>query len=344
MSFVVPDEDLRPKPPRNRDLGIGILGCGEIVNIAHLPAYRAAGLRVSACFDLNLEAATTTAEKFGIPVVCTSLDELISRTDVHIVDIAIHIEGRAETFETCVRAGKHILLQKPVAHSLHDAERLVRIAKECDIRYAVNQQSRWAGTHLLVRRWIEDGAIGRLNFLRLEMRGWQDDPATWYVKCPDFTLVDHGIHYFDLLRFFAGRDAVRVCAMQAYVPDQVNIAPVIYSATIDFGDGLLAEHCFNNKVETENPWSLSLFADGEEGSIWSDFSTVRLMRKDGEIVEQTPTSKWFPDAFLGPMADLMDAIVEEREPTVSGESNLGTMRLVFGALESAERGRFVFLK
>lgn len=68
------------------------------------------------------------------------------------------------------------------------------------------------------------------------------------------------------------------------------------------------------------------------------------MRTDGEIVERTPSSKWFSDAFSGPMADLMDAISEKREPIVSGKSNLETMRLLIGASENPECGRFVHLK
>jgi predicted dehydrogenase len=131
--------------------------------------------------------------------------------------------------------------------------------------------------------------------------------------------------------------------MQTKVPSQVNIAPTIYTALIDFGDGLIAAHSFNNKVETAMPWDMSIVVDGDEGSILGNFNSVTLDRKDGTKIEQTPTSKWFPDAFLGPMADLMDAITENREPIVSGRSNLGTMKLLLGALESAGRRRIVQL-
>ncbi|MCW5946174.1 MAG: Gfo/Idh/MocA family oxidoreductase [Fimbriimonadales bacterium] len=344
MDFTVPDSELRPKHPSDKNIGIALLGCGEIVNIAHLPAYNAAGLNIVACFDLDQEAAAKTAEKFAIPNVCNSLEEMLARKDVQIIDIAIHIEGRKEAFELCAKAGKNVLLQKPVAHSYFDAKEYVRIADENKIAYAVNQQARWAGTHLLIKRWIQGGAIGEVEFIRFDMSGWQDDPATWYVKCPDFTLVDHGIHYFDLLRFFAGSDALRVKAIQRRSRNQVNIAPTMYAAVVDFESGAIASHTFNNKVETREAWRMSIQVDGDEGSIEADFNTVKLKRKDGTQIEHAPTSKWFPDAFLGPMSDLMDAIAERREPSISGKSNLGTMKLLMGALESAERGQAVHLK
>ncbi len=343
VPFTVPDQDLRPMLPKQSSLRIGILGCGEIVNIAHLPAYKGGGLNVVSCFDTNESAARETAEKFGIHRVCTSLEELVSDAGVDIIDIAIHLNGRTEAFQRAAEAGKSILLQKPVAHSMQEAEAYVSMAETKGIKYAVNQQARWAGTHLAIKRWITDGAIGRMNSLRLDMRGWQDDPSTWYVACPDFTMVDHGIHYFDLLRFFAGREAQSVSAMQTTVPDQVNISPTVYMAIVDFGDGLIAEHSFHNKVETPSPWDMSIVVDGDEGSILGNFSTVTLVRKDGTKIVQTPSSKWFPYAFLGPIADLMDAITENREPIVSGRSNLGTMKLLLGALESADRRRVVQL-
>ncbi|KAA0225346.1 Gfo/Idh/MocA family oxidoreductase [Fimbriimonadia bacterium ATM] len=338
MDWSVSDERLAPQPPKDKSLGIAIVGCGEIANIAHLPAYRAAGLRVVSCFDLDRQAAERTAEKFEIDEVAESLDTLLSNPEVAIVDIAIHMYGRREVFRRACEAGKHILLQKPVAHTMEQAQEYVRRARESGVKYQVNQQARWAGTHRQIKTWIEGGAIGRLNYLRLDMRGWQDDPEKWYVRQENMTLVDHGIHYFDLLRYFSGKEARRVAAMHAFVPGQLHISPVIYAAIVDFGDGLIAEHNFNNKVMTDSPWDMCLYADGEEGSAWCDFERVRLERRDGTRIEAKPTAKWFPDGFLGPMADLMDAIADDREPACSGEINLGTMRLVLGALESAQQG------
>lgn len=311
------------------------------MNIAHLKAYADAGISPAACFDLNRSVAETTAEKFGIPLVCNSVEELVSLTQVEIVDIAVHMSGRKEIFQNCCSAGKHILLQKPVAHTIEEASEFVALAQRAGVKYQVNQQARWAPTHQAVRSWMEMNAIGRTNFMRLEMRGWQDDPATWYVKQPNFTLVDHGVHYFDLLRFFAGRNARSVAAMTASVPGQTNVSPTIYAATVDFGDGLLAEHCFNNKVMSDPEWGMNLVIDGEKGSIFCDFETATLLRKDGNNATITPTKKWFPDAFLGPMADLMDAVSEDREPLSSGRDNVNTMRLVLGALESSNTGHII---
>lgn len=342
MDWHVPEDRILPVAPRERRLGIAVLGCGDIANNAHLPAYRAYGFDVRACYDICKEKSTATAEAFGIEA-CAGLDEILARDDIQIIDIAFHMEGRVETVQKAALAGKHVLIQKPVSHELSTAQEMADIARNGGIKIQVNQQARWAPQFRIAKEWLDRGAIGRLNYLQLTVRGWQDDPNSWYVRQQNMTLVDHGIHYFDLLRHLAGRDARSVAAMHASVPGQAHISPVIYSAVIDFGDGLTACHAFNNKVELQEPWELLLRLDGEEGSIECSFSVARLRRKDGTDLCEAPQRAWFPDAFAGPMADLMDAVADGRESTCSLEHNLGTLRLVLGALESAEQGQVVRL-
>lgn len=335
------DEELAPSLPINPGYGIGIIGCGEIVNIAHLVAYKAANLNVVACYDINQSAAKATAEKFDIPHVCSSLDELLSDERVQIVDIAIHVEGRLGTIKKAAQANKHMLVQKPLAHNYNEAKEMVECAEENNVKMQVNQQARWAGTHVLMKKWLEMGAIGNPNTIHLHVRGWQDDPKTWYVRQENFTILDHGIHYFDLLRFFARSEHTSVQAIQKSIPGQAAIAPTVYACFVEFENDMTAFHSFHNKVETENPWELSLIIDGNEGMLSCDFKKVKLERKDGVTMSHEPLSKWFPDAFLGPMSDLMDAIEENREPACSGRENLKTLKLVLDAAESAGRKVYV---
>jgi predicted dehydrogenase len=338
MDWFPPDAVLRPSAPTRQSAGIAIIGCGEIVNIAHLPSYKAAGLNVVGCFDIDSAAAERTAGAFGIATVYQSLEEAVADSRVEVTDVAIHFSGRHEVLAASAKHGRHVLLQKPVASSLSEAQEYVRLLQHAGVKYQVNQQARWAGTHRLVKHLVDSGAIGRVSFIKLDITGWQDDPNTWYVKANNFTLLDHGIHYFDLIAWIAGRDALRVSAVQTSVDDQVSVSPVIYGCIFDFGDGLIASHSFNNKMEATNKWSMSFRVDGDQGSITCSFDSVSLDRKDGTIQEFLPSSKWFPDAFLGPMSDLIDAIGTDREPEASGRENLRSMRIALAALRSAERG------
>src|SRR5688500_4572688 len=99
--------------PAHRDRGIGIVGCGGIVNYAHLPAYRASGFRIVACHDRDMTAAERTAAAHGIPRVAATLDDLLADDEVEIVDIAVTPEAQVAIAKRAAAAGKHLLCQKP---------------------------------------------------------------------------------------------------------------------------------------------------------------------------------------------------------------------------------------
>ncbi len=266
---------------------------------------------------------------------------MLENPDVDIVDIAFHVPGRLEVVSASAERGKHLLIQKPLAYSLKHAQKMIHTAQTHHVKLQVNQQARWAGTFQLVKSCIAEGLIGSLNFLSLHVTGWQDDPQKWYSRQPNFTIVDHGIHYLDLLRFWAGREPKRVVAIHSRPSSQVSLAPLVYSVILDFGDDLHACHSFNDKCEIPEPWSFSLRIDGEKGTLWADYNTVRLQTKEGTTWKYTPKIKWFPDAFAGPMADLMTAVLEDREPLCSGTENLHTLDLALAVQQSAESGSFI---
>src|SRR4029450_9013507 len=122
MTIIEPlDLNYRPHLPVKADYGIAIVGCGGIVNYAHLPAYTAHSLRVLGCYDVNAEAARKTAADHRIPIVYDSLDALLADERIQIVDIAVPAWHQREIAERALAAGKHLLCQKPLAEELADA-------------------------------------------------------------------------------------------------------------------------------------------------------------------------------------------------------------------------------
>src|SRR5437764_15453052 len=92
-------EDYRPTAPVKKDYGIGIVGCGGVARGAHLPAYRQFGYRVIGCCDVDPEAARRAREEFDIPFGTTRIEELASRDDVEILDLAVPAAVRREVME-----------------------------------------------------------------------------------------------------------------------------------------------------------------------------------------------------------------------------------------------------
>lgn len=338
-------EDYQVKLPKKRNYGLGLIGCGGIANGAHLPAYQKAGYKVVGCCDISKEAMERTKSRWDIPMGCTELRRLLDSRKVQVVDIAIHNPGRVELVEQVAAAGKHILIQKPFAHKLEEALAMVKAAAKHKIKLAVNQQARWAPAHRAAKILLERGAIGKLFSIRHDIRGNQDDPKSWYVKVPNFNIVDHGIHYIDLSRFWAGVNAKAVHCGTVFISGQHAVDPMIYDINIRYHNKLQASLTFNNIVQGPKLMGYSFYLDGTEGAIHSNGSKLWLSRKDrpeGVYAEELVGS-WFPDGFMGSMGDLMAAITEDREPQVSGKDNINSLKIAYAAVESSKSLQVVFL-
>lgn len=338
-------EEYRPRPPASRDLGIGLVGCGGIARGAHLPAYRQFGYRVVACCDVQEEAARAAGAAFDIPFVTTRLEELLARPEVAIVDLAVHAAQRRPLVEQIAAAGKPILSQKPFALSWEDARHMVAVCERMGVPLMVNQQARWAPAHRAVKALIDRGVLGHVYSVLHVNRGFQDEPGSWYVRLSHFNIVDHGIHYIDLCRFFTGREPARVKATTATVPGQAAVSPMIYTINGEYaqGAGLMSTLHFNNIVAASALHRYEWIVDGTEGSLCASQSELVLARKDAPHQKQVFAiqGRWFPDAFGGSMGEMMTAVAEGRPPLTSGRDNLKTLRIALAAVESSESGRAV---
>lgn len=342
--FELQPVEYLPQPPKGRnDYQIGIIGCGSIVHHAHLPAYQKAGYQVVACCDLNPDALQQTQSRWGIEKGTTDYRQILEDPEVEIVDIAIHQAERKEIVIEAAQAGKHILLQKPFAHTLYAAKAMVEAAEQAGVKLMINQQARYAPAHKAITLLIERGAIGRVYQIEHRVRGNQDVRGYWYIQMPWGALVDHGVHYIDLCRWWAGeRVPERVATLFTYMPGQYSQYPMQYEVLLEFDPYLGAAHSFNNVTRIPG-WHTFIRIEGTEGAIESDGSTVKLFRagEPDPVWEHQTEGSWFPDAFMGTMAELMDAITEDREPWLSGRHNLQTLATVFAAVDSYRSGTFV---
>lgn len=349
--FTLTPDTYFPHPPVVKDYGIGIVGCGSIVRGAHLPAYRQCGYRVVSCCDIREDNARGAAEEFGIPHWSTRLEDVLDHPEVQIVDLAVHAQQRPELMESIVshpRKPRAILSQKPFALTYAEAERMVEQCEEAGIVLMVNQQARWAPGHGALKAVIDSGRLGHVFSVLHVCRGWQDDPAAWYVKLKNFNLVDHGIHYIDLSRHFTGRTPLRVKATTATVPGQSAVSPMIFSLLGEYapGAGLMTTLHFNNIVQvSQSLGRYEWFVDGTEGSAaltWGEMA-VAFKNAPGEKHTTPIEGSWFPDAFGGSMGELMQALTDGRPPLTSGRDNLQSLKIALAAVESSETGEAVHI-
>lgn len=341
-----------PEDPKRH--GIGIVGAGGIVRSAHLPAYRKAGFRVEAIYDVEPARAEEAAREFGIPRVCRSEEELLDLAGVAIVDIAVPAAAQPPIALRALEAGKHLLCQKPFALNLEEAKAIVEAAEKARRQVAVNQNMRFSPVIRAMRTLVERGWLGELVGGEIQVNvntPW--DLWEWILPLERLEVLYHSIHYLDAMRWLLG-DPAYVYSHGLRYPGQKAKGETRTTSILEYPDhrrGLVrVEH---NNPNDESDWIAQVRLEGTKGTAKGTFGALfdypagkgdtiayRAAEVTGDAwVEPRLVGKWFPDGFVGTMAELMRALDEGREAPHSGRDNLRTLELVYGAYRSMEEHR-----
>jgi predicted dehydrogenase len=186
---------------------VGVVGCGSVATVAHLPALRALGVPVAAVADTDAERAARAARSHGVERRYATSGELLADPAVDVVAVCVPPEHHVEVALAALAAGKHVLLEKPVALDLDDAQRLVSAASGSGCVVRVGFNSRFHRRVRAARELVRSGALGKLEIVRTAMSnppaaadgGWRDARGLG-----GGALADLASHHFDLWRFFAG--------------------------------------------------------------------------------------------------------------------------------------------
>lgn len=333
--------DYKPHFPAGSQIGIGVIGCGGVVKLAHLPAYQKYGQRVVGAYDISPEATRGVQEKYGVENIFGSLDELLSRDDIQVVDIATHPAQRMPLIRRALEAGKHVLSQKPLALEASQAEEIIEQAERRGLILATNQNGRWAPAWRVATRLVQQGAIGdvlAVTHLQDVRFGWITGTA--FDDIPHFVIYDYSIHWIDIIRcWMENKQLVEVRARDYRTPHQPSDSKTPWGALMEFSyaDGASAVirsvGCSSTGSSGHPFW-----IHGTEGTIrgsalGNDF--VELERQ-GIYHRYHLEGSWFPDGFAGSMAELMSAVAENREPYNSARHNLLSLKMTLAACESAD--------
>jgi predicted dehydrogenase len=249
---------------------VGVLGAGAWAEFAHLPGYkRDPRCELVAIADPVIARARAFAEKFGIPNVYGSHEELIARNDIDLVDVCTPSATHFELTWASLEAGKHVLCEKPIAYDYRDTQRAAALAREKKLKTKAGFTFRYSPAMQYMKTLIDDGFVGTpFIFNGYEQNSqWLDpqnplrqadheaDQSTIQVS----SLEGYGAPIMDLGHLFMGSRFQQVVGtMKNFIPERVVRATgKMMRMNIDDGDIFIGE-----------------FDSGAIGSIQTSFVTV----------------------------------------------------------------------
>lgn len=358
----VPELNIRAKLPDRRDVPIGCIGAGFIMADCHLVAYRGAGFNPVAISSRNRSNAQTVAERHSISKVYDHYEELLADPEIEVADIAVPPDIQIDVVKAAVRQASHIrgiLAQKPLGVDYAQAVEIVQLCEDAGMTLAVNQNMRYDQSIRACRHLLDRGDLGEPVFATIDMRAiphWMP----WQKRLGWVTLRIMSIHHLDTFRYLFGDPARVFCSVRKDPRTQQNFDhdDGICLYILEYESGLRAsawdDVWTGPALEGAGKgiginWRVEGTAGLARGTIgWPDYpertpSTLDFTttKDSGAWHQPLWNDVWFPDAFVGPMAQLLVALETGSEAEISGRENLGTMALVEACYRSVAEHRAV---
>jgi UDP-N-acetyl-2-amino-2-deoxyglucuronate dehydrogenase len=316
-------------------LGMAVVGAGVAARYHAQAIAAAAGARLVAVGRADAARAAETEAAFGVPCE-TSYESLLRRADVDAVCLCTPSGRHAAQAIAAARAGKHVLVEKPMALTLADADAMIAAAREAGVRLGVAFQRRTEPAYASLRSALQAGELGRavlaivaLPYVRAQA---YYDAAPWrgtWEQDGGGVLMNQGIHLVDLLVWLLG-DVLEVEARAATVDHRIEVEDVL-AATLCFAGGALGTIAATTCAAPGFPHRLEVY--GTRGGMQVEGDGVATDRAGASPTGIGAT------AHARLVADFVAAVREGREPLVSGEEGRRALAVVLAIYESARTGR-----
>jgi predicted dehydrogenase len=334
---------------------VGIIGTGAVAR-KHARAYRNIGYRVAACSNFHEEAGRRFADEFAAPFV-PAWQDLCRHPEVDFVDVCTFPEFRLEPVELAAGAGKHVLVEKPMATNLETAGRMREAARAAGVLLGVVSQHRFDDASLFLSRAIPAGRLGKLlecdcyvkwhrsaEYYSRPMKGsWRTEGGG--------ALIGQAIHQVDLLRWLAGPVKELFGMWQLGARHRIESEDVV-NAVVRYASG--ATGVFQAATAFWPGYPERTEFHGAKGTAIISGDKLIAWDVEDDSGEPAPVVRASASGASDPMAislepferqfrDFGDAIASGRQPLVSGEEGYQALELVDAVYRSCRTGEKVVL-
>ncbi|MDQ1479545.1 MAG: hypothetical protein QOI44_406 [Actinomycetota bacterium] len=310
-----------------------VVGCGNAARQIHLPALRAEGAAVTVFTSRTKASAEALRDEWGQGDVVERWEDAIERDDVDAVLIAVPNAIHAEVAVAAATAGKHVLVDKPMACTTEDADAMIAAADGHGVVLVPFHNTRFVEPFVAARQFVAAGRLGEVTGFRSAFG--HAGPQTWAPQAVWFfdksvsgggCLMDLGVHVVDLVRAVTGDDIVAVSAILNGCRGDVEADAQLLARLRGGAIGTI--HASWSSVSGPDH---QLTVIGTAGTLHLDNRTALTFIDAHGRRERVP----LPDATSSPLAELLAAIAGERSQSISAADGRAAVAIVQAAYRSA---------
>lgn len=338
-----------------------LIGCGRIAT-NHVKAVLLNNLEFVAACDLEQDNIEHLLAKHGLQNNqrigrYTDYKKMITEhPELELAAIATSSGAHAEIALYCIDHGINVIIEKPMAMNMEDAEEIIRRSEEKNVKVCACHQNRFNLAVQQVRKAVEEGRLGKISHGSVHVR-WNREKE-YYAQAPwrgtwaedGGCLMNQCIHSIDMLRWMMGDEVVSVYGITRQQHHGYLEAEDVGLAIVTFPDGTAATIEGTTNVYPQN-LEETLYMFGDHGTIklggksmnnidvW-DFSDVRPEDKTAKNLKEA-TANVYGNGHTPLYADMMDAIASNRKPYVDAVAGRNALEMILGIYKSMKTGKTV---
>lgn len=342
-------------------LNIGVIGCGKIAQVRHIPEYiNNKDCRLLGFYDLDKGRTEEMVQKYGGKAY-GSYRELLDNKEIDAVSVCVSNNLHAKITIDALRSGKHVLCEKPMAVTITDCEKMVKEAEIAGKKLIIGHNQRLTSAHKMAKKLIDDGLIGdiitfKTTFGHSGPENWSITPGkdVWFFDKKSAVMgvmADLGVHKTDLIQFLTGQTIVETTAKLVTLDKRDSKGNLI-----GVDDNAFCIYKMKNGIVGTMTASWTYYGSednstilyGKKGimRIYDDPAySIKVLLNNGEKINfelesiqtnDNQTNSGVIDLFI-------DSIISGRETELSGYAALSAMRAVFASIESSNTGKTIIV-
>lgn len=326
-------------------LGFAIIGCGFISAQHAWAIQECEGSELRIACDIDLSRAEALARQYGADATA-DWEAVLGRDDVDVVDICTLPVLHFEMAVRAAQAGKHVLVEKPIATTLEDADRMITAARQAGVKLAVIHQLRFSTINRRMKELLDRGVIGKPFFIDVTYCTFR--PQAYFDANERGTgkldgggaFITHAIHDLDVMLMLMG-PVVSVMARKGVLGHRMEVEDMGV-ALFEFESGAMGVLSTGTCVKRHHDRTIEVH--GPEGTLFHNERVLEHYITRGQPITCEEIGPDAPGTLHRiQIQDLIEAIRDDREPVIHGEVARRPLALVRAIYESCDTGRLVYL-